>query len=602
MIDYTVELPSPEAHLYQVSIHIPDPEPHDVTFSLPAWIRGSYMIRDFSRHIIIIDAEDSTGPLAIKKLDKQTWRCEPASGDLTIRYQVYAWDLSVRGAHMDTTHAYFNGAALFLAVHGKQQEPLTLTINRPAGERYESWRVAAAMRSQGVDEQGFGCYLLQNYEELIDQPVEIGVHDAFDFAVAGKPHRFVVAGRHSADLNRLKSDLTRICSQQVALFGELPLNDYLFLLSVVGEGYGGLEHQNSTSLLASRKDLPGRYETEPSKNYRRLLGLCSHEYFHLWNVKRITPAVFLENDTSAEVHTRQMWVFEGITSYYDDLMLLKSGCIKRKDYFELLAETVTRVMRGRGRLKQTLEESSFDAWTKFYKQDENAPNAIVSYYAKGALFALLLDLRMRLESDGASSLDHVMQVMWHRYGKPGIGVPERGFEQVAMEVTGLDLAPLFELGLRTTQELPLQESLAAFGVQMRLRPASGPEDNGGVVTDEQVADAKPRSVLGARIKGQDAGEQVVQVYEGGAAMAAGIAAGDLIVAVDGLRVRQGEIEKRIAVLPPGEAVPVHAFRRDELMQFELVPQVAPADTCEFYLPEAIPPAQQARRDAWLRSL
>ncbi|MBA1330551.1 peptidase M61, partial [Candidatus Endoriftia persephone str. Guaymas] len=185
------------------------------------------------------------------------------------------------------------------------------------------------------------------------------------------------------------------------------------------------------------------------------------EYFHLWNVKRITPAVFLENDTSAEVHTRQMWVFEGITSYYDDLMLLKSGCIKRKDYFELLAETVTRVMRGRGRLKQTLEESSFDAWTKFYKQDENAPNAIVSYYAKGALFALLLDLRMRLESDGASSLDHVMQVMWHRYGKPGIGVPERGFEQVAMEVTGLDLAPLFELGLRTTQELPLQESLAA---------------------------------------------------------------------------------------------------------------------------------------------
>jgi len=598
MIQYQVSLLSPQAHLFQVVLTLPNADPAGQTLYLPAWIRGSYMIRDFARNIVSLEANSADNNLSVEKIDKQTWAVEPCEGVLTVTYRIYAWDLSVRAAHLDTTHAYFNGPSLFLAVKGREQDPCECQILPPAAELFNRWWVATAMPMHEVDAKGFGRYRLSDYEALLDHPVEVGDLDRHDFLVEGKPHRFVVSGQHSTDLARICRDLEKICTKHAQLFGDLPVDEYLFLLWVVGEGYGGLEHRNSTSLISSRDDLPVGSDTGMTEGYRRLLGLCSHEYFHLWNVKRIMPSVFQENGLQQEVYTRQLWVFEGITSYYDDLALIRSGIIDAKNYFELLALSITRVMRGSGRLKQTLEESSFDAWTKFYKQDENAPNAIVSYYAKGALFALALDLHIRLHTTGRQSLDDVMRRLWQVYGKSGVGLPERGFEQVAKEVTGLDLEAFFDLGLRSTQDLPLAELLSQFGVRMNLLPAQSNADKGRVA-DDPPNSVPPRPVLGANLTTKNNELILLQVFDDGAAQTSGLAAGDVIVAVDNLRLNEKQLEKYIDSTPSDKSILIHAFRRDQLMVFKVFPQPALADTCVFYLVDSVPAEQKVRFDAWL---
>jgi predicted metalloprotease with PDZ domain len=431
-ITYVVTPRRPEAHLFSVELSIPDPGTAPITLSLPAWIPGSYMIRDFARNIVSIAAADAAGPLPIEKLDKQTWRLTPrqtpneVSGDraLTLTYEVYAWELTVRSAHLDRTHGYFNGPSLFLRVHGRDQAPCCVELRAPADPACADWRVATSL-ARDVEEQpetgrwDFGRFVADDYDDLIDHPVEMGHFDVLAFRVGEVPHWMAISGRHQGDLVRLTADLGPICAEHAALFGELPLDRYLFLTQVVGDGYGGLEHRFSTSLLCSRDDLPESLATSAGGgraggDYRKFLGLCSHEYFHLWNVKRIRPAVFADAGLEHEVHTRLLWAFEGITSYYDDLALVRSGRIDVTGYLELLAETITKVQRNPGRLEQTVAESSFDAWTKFYKQDENAPNAIVSYYGKGAITALALDLTIRRDTDGRASLDDVMRALWQR--------------------------------------------------------------------------------------------------------------------------------------------------------------------------------------------
>ena len=598
MIDYRLKLLSPQSHIFEVELTIKNPDPDGQIVYLPAWIRGSYLIRDYARHIVSIEADANGQQLNLNKLDKQRWQIEPVNQPLKIRYQVYAWELTVRSAHFDNTHAYFNGPALFLAVHGQELMPCRLEIVAPQSKPLTEWRVAFSMKPEKIDGQGFGTYQADDYETLIDCPAEIGDYSESHFEVAGCNHRFVVSGVKRFDHEKLCSHLSRICEKQVELFGDLPVRDYLFLLRVVDDGYGGLEHKNSTSLIFPRDDLPAKSDRKISSGYRRLLALCSHEYFHLWNVKRITPKVFLEQNTQQEVYTRQLWVFEGITSYYDELMLVRSGVISKQDYFEMLAETVTRVMRGSGRLKQTLEESSFDVWTKFYKQDENAPNAIVSYYAKGALFALVLDLTIRLQSNGASSLDQVMREMWLRYGKQAEGVPENGIEKVVAEVTSLDLQSLFDLGLRSTAELPLTECLSAFGIEMKLLPAKSFDDRGGVIRDKE-REQESYTGIGAKWTNKNSGIKVQQVFDDGAAQRAGISAGDEIIAVDGLRMTAKQFENYIVDTDAGDEIEVHLFRRDQLMSLVLQPQLAAFDTCYFDLAEPSDEAVKQRQSDWL---
>ncbi len=600
MIRYTVKPLQPEAHLLEVRLEIPDPGSAQLTLYLPAWIRGSYMVRDFARNIVSLHASCGQRSVTPIKLDKQTWRIdEPLDAPLILTYQVYAWDLSVRGTHVDTTHAYFNGPCLFLGVRGREAEPCEVEIQRPEGARYADWKLAVSMPPLEVDGKGFGRYRLSDYETLLDHPVEMSDFSVGEFRVGDVPHRFVISGRHTADLGRICRDLARVCEAEAALFGELPVEEYLFLLWVVGSGYGGLEHKNSTSLMIGRDSLPVATVTEMTPAYRRLLGLCSHEYFHLWNVKRITPEVFLQEGTASEVYTRQLWIFEGVTSYYDELLLLRSGVIEIKDYFEMVAEGVTRVMRGSGRRKQTLEESSFDAWTKFYKQDENAPNAIVSYYAKGALVGMLLDLNIRMRSNGEKSLDDVMQALWQQYGKPGVGLPEGAFEGLVEAVTGIDFKTEFDLWVRSTDDLPLAEALVEFGVELHLLPAKSAADLGGVA-DKRPERETGKPVLGARFEQQPNGVLLQQVFDGGAAQAAGLSAGDLIIAIDGLRVDAKGLESYLSQQPVDSLVSVHLFRRDELMAFELKPLPAAPDTCTFYLTPELNEKQRRLQNGWLQ--
>lgn len=594
-IRYRIEPVDPAAHLFEVTCTIPDPDPNGQCVALPTWIPGSYLIRDFARHVVTLHARSQGRPVHVIKLDKTIWRCDPVTGSLIIVCRVYAWDLSVRTAYLDTTRGYFNGTSVFLMVEGQAHRPCAVEIAPPPGGP-RNWRVATAMRRSGAAPYGFGGYCAADYHELVDHPVEMGDFALASFTACGVPHAVVLTGRHRADVERLGRDLQAVCEHHIRMFGELaPFDRYVFLIHAVGDGYGGLEHRASTSLLCSRNDLPNRDEAEVSDHYRTFLALASHEYFHAWNVKRIKPQAFVPYDLSREMYTRLLWAFEGITSYYDALALVRTKRITPTSYLELLGQTITRLLRGAGRFKQTVEESSFDAWIKFYKPDENTPNAVVSYYTKGALVALALDLTIRRETANTRSLDDVMRTLWERYGKTGIGVPEDGVERIASDVSGLDLRAFFDHALRSTEDLPLLELFAAFGIDLALRPAESEHDKGG----KPVAKPRPaRSTLGVRLVDQNPDATLAAVYDHGAARAAGLAAGDVIVAVDGLRATRANLDTLVGTHPPGNTVRIHAFRRDELMVSDVVLTAAPADTCVLTLRDPVDELTRSRRAAW----
>jgi predicted metalloprotease with PDZ domain len=602
---YRVQPSSPQAHLFRVDIEIPNLGGEFLTLSMPAWIPGSYMIRDFARNVSRLVAESADGAvIECRKRDKQTWVCRAGGGAVKVSYQVYAWELTVRSAHLDTTHAYFNGPSLLLRVHGAEHASCRIRLSAPQEPLGAGWRVATSLEPIEVDPLGFGWYRAEDYQDLIDHPVEMSCLDQLVFDVAGVPHGMAITGRHRADKRQLASDLSRICAEHVGLFGELPLDRYLFLVTAVGEGYGGLEHRFSTSLLCSRQDLPHVADEKRTEGYIRFLGLCSHEYFHLWHVKRIRPLALMEGDLDREVHTRTLWAFEGITSYYDELALVRSGCIDIKTYLGLLAATLTRLMRTPGREVQSLAESSFDAWTKFYKQDENAPNAIVSYYVKGAVVALALDLTIRAGTQGRISLDDVMRELWARHGRTGLGVPEQGVEAIATEVSGLDLSGFFAMALDGTSDLNLEPLLAEVGIAMQCRPAGGPKDQGGCV--ERFEPVAPRPILDLRLRPGGPEAIVQNVIGGGAGERAGIAPGDVVIAVDGLRANAENLETLVARAASdpsaaGSGVAIHLFRRDELIEVLAFPAPAQPDTCDLMLVVSSSDQVLQARSRWLAS-
>ncbi|MFA9217843.1 MAG: M61 family metallopeptidase [Sphingomonadaceae bacterium] len=557
------------AHLFEVTLTVAAPAADGQVFVLPAWIPGSYMIREFSRNIVRIRAEADGQPVALTKLDKHSWQAAPLkqAGALTLHYEVYAWDLSVRAAHLDQTHGFFNGTSVFLRVVGQETQQHVVDIQRPADPAAASWRVATALPELKAKRYGFGTYAAADYDELIDHPVELGDFALATFKAHGIPHDIVISGRvPNLDLARLSADLKAICETQIAFFepktNTAPMQRYVFLTLAVGDGYGGLEHRASTALICARADLPSTanvHSKDLSDGYTQFLGLCSHEYFHTWNVKRIKPAAFAPYDLQVENYSPLLWLFEGFTSYYDDLMLVRAGVIGEPAYFKLLGKTVGSVLRGAGRTKQSVADSSFDAWGKYYRQDENAPNAIISYYTKGSLIALALDLTLRSKSGGKISLDDVMQALWQRYGRDfyqgaARGVTPAEVEALFDEISGMKLKPFFEKYIRGTEDLPLAKLLAPFGVKY---------------SDERKS-AKPSLDANLGRDGNDC--KLSAVHEGGAAHRAGLSAGDLLVAVDGLRVTASNLETLLGRYAVGASVEVHAFRRDELMTFRVTLQ------------------------------
>ncbi|MCH8958239.1 MAG: M61 family metallopeptidase [Proteobacteria bacterium] len=590
---YRIGAARPNAHLFDVELEISKPDAKGQQLSLPAWVPGSYMIRDFARHITSLAAHSGADSVIVRKLDKSTWQCAPVNGPLIVRYQVYAKDRSVRGAHLDSRHGFFDGSNIFLRVHGQEERPSGISIAPPSGDTGR-WRLATGLQVVQIDDRGFGDFQAQSYAELIDCPVQMGELDFVEFSAGGIPHAMAISGKHDADKDRLATDLALICHQHIDLFGSVPVDSYLFLLTVVSDGYGGLEHRNSSSLISRRDDLPAQADEGISKGYRRFLGLCSHEYFHMWNVKRLRPAALAESDLSAEAYTEMLWVFEGVTSYYDDLALVRSGVITDTSYLDLLSQTITRVLQGPGRLHQSLAESSFDAWSKFYRQNENSPNAIVSYYAKGSLVALALDLLIRRETKGVCSLDDVMRAAWEKYGQIETGMPETAFEDLASEVSGVELKEFFAHAVRGTDDLPLAEYLESVGIIYKLRPAVSLDDTGGPAKGKSMPvwfGIKTRVVAGRLI--------VTHVLENGPGQKAGLSAGDELLALNDIRLTAKTLEKRLRRLQAGEITRLSVFREDVLIELPLLVEESPRHCCQLLLNEEADGEILAARSAWL---
>lgn len=595
-IRYTIVPKDLAAHLFAVSVMVDSPAADGQVFALPAWIPGSYMIREFARNIVRIRAESKGKKIALKKLDKHSWRAQASDHPITLHYEVYAWDLSVRAAHLDQTHGFFNGTSVFLRVVGQEDSSHVVDLVRPDAAACKDWRIATALPELKAKRHGFGTYVAAGYDELIDHPVEMGTFELARFKAHGVPHEIAITGRvPNLDMARLTADLKKICATQIAFFEpnskHTPMQRYVFLTMAVADGHGGLEHRASTALICKRDDLPVKGQSEMSDGYRSFLGLCSHEYFHTWNVKRIKPAAFAPYDLQTENYTSLLWLFEGFTSYYEDLMLVRSGLIDEPAYSKSLAKTINSVLRGSGRHKQSVAESSFDAWIKYYRQDENAPNAIVSYYAKGSLVALALDLTIRAETKGRKSLDDVMRALWKTFGRNfyadraggGQGVTEAVLESVFDDVTGLRMRRLLDRYVRGTSDLPLAKLFAPFGVTL--------------------VDSRQQSKVGLGVRTTKEGNdcKLASVHEGGAAHLAGLSAGDVLVAMDGLRVMASNLDGLLARYRAGDRVTLHAFRRDELMSFDVT--LVADDAPQVVLTTQLKPLAVRRlRAAWLHKI
>jgi len=549
-VHYRVEAADLHAHLFRVTLSIDQPAAQQVV-SLPVWIPGSYLVREFSKHLQRLAARQDSRAVAVQQLDKHSWQveCVPSSA-LVLTYEVYAFDNSVRTAWLDTQRGFFNGTSLCLQVHGQEQSVHSLEL--VADKSIAHWEAATGLVPHRVGKRGFGTYLAADYDELVDCPVEMGTFWSADFKAGGVPHRIVVAGAgESFDSARLLADVHKICETEIRFWHDRkrpPHKSYLFMLNCVDDGYGGLEHRNSTALIASRRDLPRLGEARQSDGYVTLLGLISHEYFHTWNVKHLRPAEFTHYDYARENYTQLLWFFEGFTSYYDDLLLRRAGLIDDATYIKLLNKTINQVLQTPGREVQPVAQASFDAWVKYYRQDENTANATVSYYTKGALVALCFDLTLRAE--GHTTLDEVMRALWLRC-KAG-PMTEADFAAVMKELGGRAFTREIAAWVHGTRELPLEELLQPHGI----------------VVLEEPAQLQQR--LGLRVT-ESSGIQIKTVLRGGAAEQAGMAANDELLGVEvaGTGWRLTKLDDLLLYAGAHKKVTVLVARDRRLLRLEL---------------------------------
>nr|WP_295085578.1 PDZ domain-containing protein [uncultured Roseateles sp.] len=587
-ISYRIELAQPHTHYFDITLTVPAPAAVQ-ELSLPSWIPGSYLLREFARHLSGMKASQGSRDVAVEQLDKSRWqvRCSGRQA-LVVRYRVYAFDSSVRTAFLDAQRGFFNGTSLCLRVHGREQASHGIEFGvLPAG-----WQIASAMANPAP-----GSYLAADYDELLDHPFELGQFWQGSFEAGGATHAVVVSGAWPGfDGERLLRDAQKICATQIEFWHgpaakrveALPFGRYVFLLNCVDEGYGGLEHRASTALIAPRRNLPRQGQAETSDGYVQLLGLISHEYFHTWNVKRMKPAEFMRLDYAQENYTELLWFFEGFTSYYDDLMLVRSGLIDETRYLKLLAATVSGVLATPGRMVQSLAQASFDAWTKYYRPDENTPNATISYYGKGALLALALDLSLRSGSGGAgpvSSLDALMRGLWQQ--SQGGGIDEAQIMALLADLGGPELSREAAHWVHGTGDLPLPFLLERFGVQWSSDKPTLAQRLGLRVNESAVT-----------------GVQIKQVLANSLAQQAGLSPGDELLACNGWRLRR--LEDALLSLAPQQMKLRFLIARDQrVLELSLdLPVLSAAGKVEG-APVLLSPADKAAvrvtalRRAWL---
>lgn len=563
-IHYSIAMPEPESHLFEVTLRVEGWKLPTLDLKMPVWTPGSYLVREYSRHL-----QNFRSELPWQKLAKNHYRIETRGKEtIELRYQIFANELTVRTNHLDENHGYFNGAALFFYIPGFEKQPIRVTIAPPRAD----WKVVTAL-----SEVGTNTFEAKDFDTLIDSPFEIGQHQIYAFEVLGKPHQFVVWGGGKLDIDRIIEDTRKVIEVEAELFGGLPYDRYFFLLHLTANSFGGLEHKDCCSLIYSRLGFRAK------EKYDRFIQLVAHEFFHLWNVKRIRPKALEVFDYEGENYTPSLWFSEGTTSFYDLAFPYRAGIYDAKTYLNALGQEISRYLMTPGRLVQPLSESSFDAWIKLYRPDANSANSQISYYLKGEMVTLLLDLAIRIKHQNQRSFDDVMRLMWQQFGKDEIGFTPEQLKTTIESITEFDLTNFFDRYLHGIEELPFDEYLAGFGLRLKSN-----------------ADSSNLSPLtGMTVKSEGGREMVKFVEAGSPAQKAAIDPGDEILAIDGLRVNSGQFDERLKDYQPGDTIVISVFHGDELKQRSLTlgqPRATSYAISAIENPSAI---QQRNFEQWL---
>jgi predicted metalloprotease with PDZ domain len=551
-IAYTVSMPRPHTHLFEVETRLryAAPAPASVELVMPVWTPGSYLVREFERHVQDFAAQgEGNRALRWAKVDKNTWRVETGGArELRVRYSVYADELTVRTSELNDRHAFWNNATLLMYPEGFLGAASTLRV-----EPFGGWKIATGLPAVPGARDTFRA---ENFDVLYDSPFIASDFRVVSFEVRGVAHRVVIDGEGDYDAERIRRDVQRVVEAEVALMGDIPYRDYTFILLLGASGGGGLEHLNSTALTWKR------FGFSTPEDWRNFAGLVAHEFFHLWNVKRIRPDALGPFDYTRENYTRLLWVAEGFTEYYAGVFVRRAGLMTDRQHLEALARTIQDVQNTPGRLEQSAEEASFDAWIKYYRPDENSVNSAISYYDKGALLGLLLDLEIRRRSNGVRSLDDVMRALYEDFYKKGRNYTPEDFQRTAERAAGAGLEEFFTRYVRGREELNYDAALAWAGLRLDTSSTAA-----GRPAPEEAYLGATFAKDGDQVVGKTVapGALVVKsVPAGTPAYEQGLNAGDQIVAVEGYRATSDFLDERTASKRPGEQLTLTVFRGDEL--------------------------------------
>ncbi len=568
-LSYQVAMSQPASHLFEVTLQVSNWQSATLDLKMPVWTPGSYLVREYARHLQDFTATGSKGNLAHQKLGKNYWQVATDSvTEIKVSYRVYANDLTVRTNHLDTTHGYFNGAALFFFVPGLEQQPIRVKIIPP----HLDWQVTTTLPKVSGEANTF---LAQDFDTLVDTPIEVGTQQVFEFEVLGKPHSLAIWSQGNAKPEQIIADTTKIIEAEAKMFGGLPYEQYLFLLHLSGSGYGGLEHKDCCTLNYPRFGFRDR------EKYERFIQLVAHEFFHLWNVKRIRPQALETFDYEAENYTTSLWFCEGTTSYYDILIPLRAGIYNRKTCLKNLSKDISKYLNTIGRTVQPLGESSYDAWIKLYRRDAYSDNNQISYYLKGQLVSLLLDLLIRAKHHNKRSLDDVMGLMWSRFGQEEVGFSETQLRDTIAEVAEVNLNDFFLRYIETTEELPFNDYLEPFGLHLKA------------VTEPDIP------YLGIKVQSENNREVIKFVAAESPAALGGIDANDELLAIDGIKVNAKSLNERLKDYREGDTIQVTVFHKDELKTLPVTLSKPQSNSYELVIKDDLSPEQQQNLTEWL---
>ena len=573
-ISYHVSMPQPENHLFKVRLEIDNWQETSLNLRMPVWTPGSYLVREYVRHLQNFSAKNTlkNKDLATKKIAKNSWLIETNNDEkITISYQMYANELTVRTNHLDATHGFFTGAALFFYIPNYENIPISITIETP----HPDWQITTALPQVSTKKNTF---VAENFDTLVDSPFEIGLQSKHNFTVEDKSHQWVIWGEGNIEIDRIIEDTKKIIQTESEMFGGLPYDNYFFLLHLSASGFGGLEHKDCTVL-----NYP-RFGFKDKDKYNRFLQLVTHEFFHLWNVKRIRPQALEKFDYDQENYTPSLWFCEGSTSYYDMILPVRSKIYDRQECLKLLSKDISQYLNTRGRKIQPLAESSYDAWIKLYRRDTYSNNNQISYYLKGQFIALFLDLIIRNNTNNENSYDDVMRVMWQKFGKDEIGYSPQQLITEIETIAQTDLTEFFHLYLQTTTELPFNEYLAPFGLTLEAK---------------QEDDEKVVPYLGITITKQDCTDKITFVDADSPAGKVGIDAGDELLAIDGYRVTSDNLTQRLEDYQAGDTIQLTIFHQEELQTFSVTLDSPKPSSYEIKIIDNPTPQQQENFDKWL---